>query len=832
MRSIRAAVILLFVGLLGLAAPASAFETLYQRTFSVDLRDYASGNGAQVAVGYRYGDTVRGNLLTSVNGTDWCQTDLPDDASFGSNAVTFFNGRFIVAAPAAVYTSDTGSDWSKAAQADSFQLNDMAAGGPLLLGVGSGVSYWSGRIMSSRDGVTWLTVTEGLTYGLNAVAYGTASGTFAAVGNYGDIYTYRSGSVAKRAEIGYDLSDVAYGNGTFVAVGSHGAVVSSTNTAKNRNSNNEGTTWILRASGTTNTLISVAYGNGTFVAGGVDVVLTSPDGTTWTKRSFGTPAATGKIRFDGAKFIAVGDDGVILTSVNGITWSTVIPATPGRIARIASSDTMIAATGSSKGTVLTSPDGAHWTARYLPDGAVSLTGMAYGSGLFVGIGNGNFGDPAMVMTSPDGINWTRRELGTYSYVNDIAFGNNAFVVVTDSNAIFTSFDGVYWIPGNLDTRGLNSIIFKNGMFIAVGSSGALFVSPNGVSWEKWIPAPWLTLAQIEGGTQTSAMLSDQGLLFTSSGYRNWRQRTSPFGSLFQPRFLGFGNNTFLSGDEHGEFLVSPDGRNWSGQPLTPLFIPRSALFFNDTFIITGEPYYEIRTSTNKGGVIFQSAKVEPMGPPAPEPEIQVLPAALDYGSVKRGQSVVKTITITNTWTGDLSIAAELKGTHRADYPITGGSCGQQATLMPDESCTIEATFGPTTAFTRTAEITVTSNDLQTPVVTIPLTGIGLQPLITPPSPLPVNLGNVAYPQFAAANVLVKNQGNDTLQVASATLAGSSEFRVNFDGCTGDEVQGGSWCAVQVLFIPQSAGSKSAVLTVVSNDPDHPVLEIPIIVTVL
>jgi hypothetical protein len=79
---------------------------------------------------------------------------------------------------------------------------------------------------------------------------------------------------------------------------------------------------------------------------------------------------------------------------------------------------------------------------------------------------------------------------------------------------------------------------------------------------------------------------------------------------------------------------------------------------------------------------------------------------------------------------------------------------------------------------------------------------------------------------------VKNQGNDTLQVASATLAGSSEFRVNFDGCTGDEVQGGSWCAVQVLFIPQSAGSKSAVLTVVSNDPDHPVLEIPIVVTVL
>ena len=105
MRFIRVAAVLLFVALLGLTAPAGGFETLYQRTFSVDLRDHASGNGTRVAVGHRYGDTMRGNVLTSVNGTDWRQIDLPDDISSGPNAVTFFNGRFITAVPAAVYTS-------------------------------------------------------------------------------------------------------------------------------------------------------------------------------------------------------------------------------------------------------------------------------------------------------------------------------------------------------------------------------------------------------------------------------------------------------------------------------------------------------------------------------------------------------------------------------------------------------------------------------------------------------------------------------------------------------------------------------------------------------
>jgi len=831
MRSMCATAVVLFLSLLVLAAPASGFETLYQRTFSVDLRDYSSGNGTQVAVGGRYGDTMRGNVLTSVNGTDWQQIELPDDAAYGINAVTFFNNRFIATAAATIYTSLTGSEWSKAAQADTLQLNDLAIGGNLLVGVGDSGSYWGGRIMRSSDGITWLTVTEGLSYGLNAVAYGTAGSTFVAVGNYGDIYTYHSGAVIKRAMIGYDLSDIAYGNGTFVAVGSHGAIVTSSNSAKNKNSNNEGTYWTLRTSGTTDALSSIAYGNGTFVTAGADLVLTSPDGITWTRRSFGTPASPGKIRFDGGKFIAVGYDGVMLTSGNGITWSTIIPATPGVIGKIVSSGTMIVAAGSSKGTVLTSPDGAHWIARYLPEN-VSLTNFAFGKGLFVGIGHGNFGDPNVVMTSPDGISWTRGDLGAVTSLNDIAFGNDTFVIVTGSDTVFTSFDGALWTSRRIDTGGLNSIIFKDGMFVALGGYGEVHNSPDGISWEKRTAAPYLGLAQIAGGTQTSALMTNTGILFTSSGYRNWRQRPSPFTYLFQPLFLGFGNNTFLAGDGHGEFLTSPDGRSWSREPLTPLFIPSSALFFNDTFIITGEPYYETWTTASKGGVIYQSARVEPLGPPAPEPELQVLPANLDYGSVKRGQSVTKTITITNTWTGTLSIAVELKGAHAVDYPITGGSCGQQTTLTPDESCTIEATFRPTAAFTRTAELVVTSNDLQTPSMTIPLTGIGVQPMITPPASLPVDLGTVTYPLWAAAVILVENKGNDTLQVTSATLAGPSEFRVNYDACTGVAVRGGSWCGVQVLFIPQSTGSKSATLTVISNDPDHPVLEIPVVVTVL
>ncbi len=67
----------------------------------------------------------------------------------------------------------------------------------------------------------------------------------------------------------------AYGNNTFVVVGYSGTVVTS---------QDDGATWQVQASVTTNNLRSVAFGNGTFVAaGGINNdVITSPDGINWT----------------------------------------------------------------------------------------------------------------------------------------------------------------------------------------------------------------------------------------------------------------------------------------------------------------------------------------------------------------------------------------------------------------------------------------------------------------------------------------------------------------------------------------------------------------------
>ena len=97
-----------------------------------------------------------------------------------------------------------------------------------------------------------------------------------------------------------------FGNGTFVAVGTSGAVLTSP----------DGATWTSQTSGTTNNLNGVSYGNGVFMAVGAGgTVLTSPDGINWTSQSPGTSSALDAVCYNNGAFVAVGDRGAIIQAM-------------------------------------------------------------------------------------------------------------------------------------------------------------------------------------------------------------------------------------------------------------------------------------------------------------------------------------------------------------------------------------------------------------------------------------------------------------------------------------------------------------------------------------
>ena len=127
-------------------------------------------------------------------------------------------------------------------------------------------------------------------------------------------------------------------------------------------------------------------------------VFTSPDGITWTRR-YGTTNRSDELQAvasDGVGAVAVGDNGMVLASADGISWSpvTVSGLTTGiSMKGVAWSGTeyVIVGYASTNGTckVLTSTDRTNWIDRSAGSGVASwqdLRKIAWLNGRFVSSG--------------------------------------------------------------------------------------------------------------------------------------------------------------------------------------------------------------------------------------------------------------------------------------------------------------------------------------------------------------------------------------------------------------------------------------------------------------
>jgi hypothetical protein len=265
-----------------------------------------------------------------------------------------------------------------------------------------------------------------------------------------------------------DVSDprgIAYGDGMYMIVGCYGEIYIS----------EDGRVWNLIDHPGRMYYYDVIYVESVgFVVTGArgGVFLYNRDGT-WSDMSIPVTCVIEGITHAEGMYVAVGADGKIYTRRDGDTSWTVALSSYCDLEDVAYADGKFTAVGY-YGTILTSGDGANWTQVPALDRSSYYNAVAGGGGIIVAVGWSG-----QITTCDSGGGWTTQTLNETGGFNDvICVEGVGFVAVgydTDKGVIYTSRDGLNWIPQSVPA-GVHYFYgvtydYDNGKFVAVDGNG-------------------------------------------------------------------------------------------------------------------------------------------------------------------------------------------------------------------------------------------------------------------------------------------------------------------------------------------------------------------------
>jgi len=256
--------------------------------------------------------------------------------------------------------------------------------------------------------------------------------------------------------------------------------------------------WTVQTNGGSNILQNVVYGNGLFVAvGSAGWVMTSSDGIQWTAQSSGTSNSLYTLAFGDGRFVAAGNRGTIIVSEDGVNWTGIDSGTQNPLFGSTYGDGYHVVAGGSN--VVVSSDGYVWTNRSSPVlTRAYLNAVVYGGGRFVGVGAGGY-----AVWSTNTFDWLQSDspVGNHFAITHV---NGLFVATGGGFVRFaeigTSSNGMHWYSQSLATfASLVDVAYGNGRFVAVGlfltfpppaGPEYLFESRDGLEWTaRTFPTP-------------------------------------------------------------------------------------------------------------------------------------------------------------------------------------------------------------------------------------------------------------------------------------------------------------------------------------------------------
>lgn len=190
---------------------------------------------------------------------------------------------------------------------------------------------------------------------------------------------------------------------------------------------------------------------------------------------------------------------------------------------------------------------------------------------------------------------------------------------------------------------------------------------------------------------------------------------------------------------------------------------------------------------------LNTGSVETYGIDANYSDIEVSPLVYDFGSVAVGsRSAIQTFNVTNAGSGDLAVdTVTLSGVDASDFSIQSDGCANR-TIAPGSGCVVDVLFAPASSGSKSASLSIASNDLYVPVLNVALSGASGDQLYV----LTVAKSGSGSGQVQAQGINCGADCSESYVAGSmVTLSAAPSSGSVFDGWSGGGCSGTATCVV-------------------------------------
>jgi hypothetical protein len=518
-------------------------------------------NGIFVAGGFS------GILNTSTNAIVWTLRTTVINGS-ENLSLTSLNGTYIIGSVGGVLASTNAIVWKLRTcglSTPSTQIYAVGAGGNLILAGGQSNS----GISVSTDSINWTLRTSGIvSQTIRSISYG--NGIYLASGSLGGTlisstdtisWTLRTSSIGNTIFSSPNkIQSIIYANSTYIICGETGSICTSTDSI----------TWSPRSTNITFSLYALTYGNDIVVAGGLSassVITSRLPSQFWQSINSSTTTSTDPSYKGYQEFTTSGTQ----------TYYVPLSATQFYIEAIGGGG------GGTTGKLTPSAfSGGGGGGGAYNSWLIRRGELGNSSTITVTTGAKGIGGSAPTSGGNTSLTWTGNSTsGTITYTLTSLGGSGANGLIgggTGASAAASILNPLYGTPGSSGAAGNTSFNLSNNntqsqQFQVTGGGGGGFINNDGGYSRTYYYGNIFTAAggvsgadgeNGIGGSYTGSYGSGGaggGALFT--GFSNWQQKASKFGSTSINSISGDATPIYISVGNSGTLTTSTNSHDWT-----------------------------------------------------------------------------------------------------------------------------------------------------------------------------------------------------------------------------------------------------------------------------